>query len=216
MSEEKTTGKKKKEKIPRQKMVEQDPKERIGNFNEVPFGFTPETAQLEASRCIQCKKPKCVDGCPVLVNIPAFLKLVAEGKFTEAARKIKETNTLPAICGRVCPQEEQCEVLCVLGAKGKDLPVSIGNLERFVADWERDHDGFAKPEMAPPSGKKVAVVGSGPAGLTAAGDLIMLGHEVTIYEALHKPGGCWCTESRSSGYPRPSSTPRSTTSKAWG
>jgi len=189
MAEEKTTGKKKKEKIPRQKMVEQDPKERIGNFNEVPFGFTPETAQLEASRCIQCKKPKCVDGCPVLIDIPAFLKLVAEGKFTEAARKIKETNTLPAICGRVCPQEEQCEVLCVLGAKGKDDPVSIGNLERFVADWEREHEGFIVPEMAPRTGKKVAVVGSGPAGLTAAGDLIMLGHDVTIYEALHKPGG---------------------------
>ncbi|HJN14451.1 MAG TPA: NADPH-dependent glutamate synthase, partial [Armatimonadota bacterium] len=144
-------------------------------------------ALTEASRCLQCKNPKCVAGCPVAVDIPGFLKLAAEGKFGEAARKIKETNVLPAVCGRVCPQEEQCEELCVLGKQGD--PVAVGRLERFVADWERDRDAAVRPEIAPPTGKRIAVVGSGPAGLTCAADLAKLGHSVTVFEALHELGG---------------------------
>lgn len=179
--------KEKKEKIPRQKMPEQDPKARAKNFNEVPYGYPPEVAQLEASRCLQCKKPKCIEGCPVEIDIPAFIKLIYEGDFVGAARKLKERNSLPAICGRVCPQEDQCEKLCVVGKK--DQPVAIGRLERFAADWEREKGEVTIPEKAPSTGKKVAVVGSGPAGLTVAGDLILKGHEVTIFEALHKPGG---------------------------
>lgn len=179
--------KEKKEKIPRQKMPEQDPKVRAKNFNEVPYGYPPEIAQLEASRCLQCKKPKCVEGCPVEIDIPGFIKLIYDGDFVGAARKLKERNSLPAICGRVCPQEDQCEKYCVVGKK--DQPVAIGRLERFAADWERTHGEVVLPEKAPATGKKVAVVGSGPAGLTVAGDLILKGHEVTIFEALHKPGG---------------------------
>jgi glutamate synthase (NADPH/NADH) small chain len=179
--------KKRKEKIPRQKMPEQDPKERIKNFNEVPFGYPPDVAQLEAERCLQCKKPSCVLGCPVEVDIPGFIRLVKEGDFGGAAKKIKEKNALPAICGRVCPQEVQCESKCVLGKK--DEPVAIGRLERFVADWERENGKISIPEIKEKTGKKVAVVGSGPAGLTVAADLILLGHDVTIFEALHKPGG---------------------------
>lgn len=179
--------KKERMKISRQKMPEQDPQERSENFQEVPYGFTPELAVKEAQRCLQCKKPVCIDGCPVEVDIPAFIKLVTEGKFTEAAWKIKETNSLPAVCGRVCPQEEQCEMTCVLAKK--HAPVAIGHLERFVADWERDHDAMKVPRMASSTGKKVAIVGSGPAGLTVAGDLIKLGHAVTVFEALHKEGG---------------------------
>lgn len=179
--------KEKKERVQRQKMPEQDPKVRAKNFNEVPYGYTPELAQLEASRCLQCKKPKCLEGCPVEVDIPAFIKLINEGDFTGAARKLKERNSLPAICGRVCPQEDQCEKYCIVGKK--DEPVAIGRLERFAADWEREKDEIKIPEKAPSTGKKVAVVGSGPAGLTVAGDLILKGHEVTIFEALHKPGG---------------------------
>jgi glutamate synthase (NADPH/NADH) small chain len=179
--------KEKKEKIPRQAMPEQDPKERSRNFKEVPYGYTPETAQKEAQRCLQCKKPKCVEGCPVGVKIPEFIKLIAEGDFIGAAKKLKEDNSLPAVCGRVCPQESQCESLCVLGKK--DDPVAIGRLERFAADYERSQGTVALPEIPPPTGKKVAVVGSGPAGLTLAGDLIKFGHQVTIFEALHKPGG---------------------------
>lgn len=179
--------KEKKEKIPRQKMPEQEPKIRAKNFDEVPFGYTPELAQLEASRCLQCKKPKCIEGCPVEIDIPGFIKLIQEGQYAAAARKIKERNALPAICGRVCPQENQCEEVCIVGKK--DQPVAIGRLERFVADWERTRGEVVIPEKAPATGKKVAVVGSGPAGLTVAGDLILKGHEVTIFEALHKPGG---------------------------
>lgn len=179
--------KEKKEKIPRQKMPEQDPKVRAKNFNEVPYGYPPEVAQLEASRCLQCKKPKCTEGCPVEIDIPAFIKLIYEGDFVGAARKLKERNSLPAICGRVCPQEDQCEKFCVVGKK--DQPVAIGRLERFAADWEREKGEVTIPQKAPSTGKKVAVVGSGPAGLTVAGDLILKGHEVTIFEALHKPGG---------------------------
>jgi len=179
--------KEKKPKVPRQKMPEQDPKVRARNFDEVPFGYTPELAQLEASRCLQCKKPKCIEGCPVEVYIPAFVKLILDGDFAGSARKLKERNSLPAVCGRVCPQEDQCEKVCIVGKK--DQPVAIGRLERFAADWERTKGEITIPEKAPPTGKKVAVVGSGPAGLTLAGDLILKGHEVTIFEALHKTGG---------------------------
>jgi len=179
--------KEKKEKVPRHKMPEQDPKVRIHNYNEVPIGYSEETAMKEASRCIQCKKPGCRTGCPVGVDIPAFVKLIAEGKFIEAAWKLKEDSALPAVCGRVCPQESQCEKFCILGKK--DEPVAIGRLERFAADYERNSGQVKIPEVAAKNGKKVAVVGGGPAGLTVAGDLIKLGYEVTIYEALHKPGG---------------------------
>jgi len=174
-------------KIPRHSMPEQEPKVRAKNFDEVPLGYTPEMAMEEALRCIQCKNKPCTNGCPVEIDIPAFIALVAEGDFLGAAKKIKETNALPAICGRVCPQESQCEALCVRGKKGE--PVAIGRLERFVADYERSHGEVAIPEIAASTGKKIAIVGSGPAGLTVAGDLIKLGHEVTIFEALHKPGG---------------------------
>jgi len=179
--------KKEKQKIPRQKMPEQDPKVRAKNFNEVPYGYTPELGQLEASRCLQCKKPKCIEGCPVEIDISAFIKLILDGDFVGAARKLKERNSLPAICGRVCPQEDQCEKICIVGKK--DEPVAIGRLERFAADWEREKGEVFIPEKAPSTGKKVVVVGSGPAGLTVGGDLILKGHEVTIFEALHKPGG---------------------------
>jgi glutamate synthase (NADPH/NADH) small chain len=179
--------KEKKEKVPRQAMPEQDPKKRVTNFDEVPYGYTAETAMTEAKRCIQCKKPACVGGCPVDVKIPEFIKLIAEGKFLEAAWKLKETNALPAVCGRVCPQEDQCEKVCILGKK--DDPVAVGRLERFAADFERAAGNIQIPEKAPSTGKKIAVVGAGPAGLTIAGDLVKMGHDVTIYEALHKSGG---------------------------
>ncbi len=177
----------KKPKIPRQPMPEQSPEERRHNFQEVPYGYPPDMAVVEASRCIQCRKPKCVEGCPVEIDIPAFIKLIADREFAAAARKLKEANALPAICGRVCPQEDQCEIVCVVGIKGE--PVAIGRLERFAADWEREHNLIELPEMASSTGKRVAVVGAGPAGLTVAGDLIKLGHAVTIFEALHKTGG---------------------------
>ena len=173
--------------IQRQQMKEQPPEDRVNNFNEVPYGYDPETAMLEAQRCLQCKKKPCIDGCPVAVDIPGFIKLISEGKFVEAARKIKETNSLPAICGRVCPQEDQCEILCVRGKKGE--PVAIGRLERFAADYERQQGDILIPEIQPPTGKKIAVIGSGPSGLTVAGDLAKMGHDVTVFEALHKHGG---------------------------
>ncbi len=174
-------------KIPRQTMPEQDPLERIKNFLEVPYGFTEEQALVEASRCLECPKAPCIKGCPVEVDIPGFIRLVVEKDYAAAARKIKETNSLPAVCGRVCPQEEQCEIVCVLAKKFS--PVAIGALERFVADYERNNNLVQLPAVAPPTGRSVAIVGSGPAGLTVAGDLIKLGHRVTIFEALHKPGG---------------------------
>jgi glutamate synthase (NADPH/NADH) small chain len=174
-------------KIPRQKMPGQDPKERIKNFKEVPFGYTPEMAMAEAKRCLQCKKALCVGGCPVEINIPEFVQLIAQGDFIGAAKELKKTNSLPAVCGRVCPQEDQCEKICVLAKKYQ--PVAIGNLERFAADYEREQGEIEIPKIAPPTGKKVAIVGSGPSGLTVAGDLIKLGHQVTIFEALHKAGG---------------------------
>ena len=182
-----TPEKKKKEAIPRQKMPEQEARVRARNFEEVPFGYPAELAKLEASRCLQCKKPACVAGCPVSIDIPSFIWMVLQDDFLGAARKLKEMNTLPAVCGRVCPQEDQCEKACILGKKGE--PVAIGRLERFAADHERNHGQFVMPPKAPPTGKKVAVVGSGPAGLTVAGDLIKKGHQVTIFEALHKAGG---------------------------
>ena len=174
-------------KIPRQSMHEQEPKARTRNFLEVPFGFDPQTAMREASRCIECLKPTCTDGCPVQIDIKSFIHLIVEGDFGAAARKIKETNVLPAICGRVCPQSDQCESTCVLDKK--ERPIAIGALERFVADWERASGTVSIPEVAPPTGCKVAVVGSGPAGLTAAFELAKRGHKVTIFEALHRPGG---------------------------
>jgi glutamate synthase (NADPH/NADH) small chain len=168
-------------------MREQEPSERIHNFQEVPLGYSPEEAIAEARRCLQCKKPLCVTGCPVNVQIPQFIKLIVEGKFAEAARKIKETNALPAVCGRVCPQETQCEAKCILGKKSD--PIAVGHLERFCADFERDHGPMILSPVKPKNGKKIGIVGSGPAGLTAAGELIKEGFEVTIFEALHEPGG---------------------------
>jgi glutamate synthase (NADPH/NADH) small chain len=177
----------KKEKIPRQKMPEQLPHVRARNFEEVPHGYTPELAMREAERCIQCKDPRCKQGCPVEIDIPKFIGKIKEGDFEGAIRKLWEKNSLPAVCGRVCPQEVQCEGLCVVGKK--DEPVAIGNLERFAADYQREHGKQFLPPKADPTGKKVAVVGCGPAGLTVAGDLILKGHDVTIFEALPEPGG---------------------------
>jgi glutamate synthase (NADPH/NADH) small chain len=173
----------KKEALP---MPKQEPKARIGNFDEVALGYTEEQALEESRRCLQCPKPQCVTGCPVEVCIPDFIKLLREGKYEEAAKKLKEKNALPAICGRVCPQEEQCQKLCIMGKVGE--PVSIGRLERWAADWER-HREVKIPKTAPPTGKQVAVVGAGPAGLTLAAELAKLGHKVVIFEALHLPGG---------------------------
>ena len=165
---------------------EQDPKVRATNFDEVCLGYNMEEAMEEASRCINCKNAKCIQGCPVSINIPAFVKAVKEGKITEAADIIAESSALPAICGRVCPQETQCEGKCIRGIKGD--PISIGKLERFVADYSREH-GYVPKKPETTNGKKVAIIGSGPAGLTCAGDLAKFGYEVTIFEALHEPGG---------------------------
>jgi len=177
----------KKEVVGRQAMPEQAPEVRRRNFAEVPLGYTPELAMKEASRCLQCKKPGCVDGCPVQVDIPGFINLLTQGDFTGACRNLWSKNSLPAVCGRVCPQEIQCEGKCILGKKGD--PVAIGNLERFIADWEREQGTGELPPRQASTGKKVAVVGSGPSGLTVAGDLIVKGHDVTVMEAFHKPGG---------------------------
>jgi glutamate synthase (NADPH/NADH) small chain len=173
--------------IPRQKMPEQDPLERGRSFQEVNDGYPIDIAQTEAQRCIRCAKPKCVDGCPVHVKIPEFIACIAEGKFLEAAHILHEDNALPAVCGRVCPQEEQCEQLCILGKKGD--PVAIGHLERFASDYEREHGQIEAPDLPAPTGKRVAIVGAGPSGLTIAGDLSKKGHDVTIFEALHIAGG---------------------------
>jgi len=182
---------KKSQKRGRVAMPEQPPEVRIDNFDEVPLGYTDEQARTEALRCLQCKTPACCEGCPVQVDIPAFIRLIAEGKVLEAAAKIKESNCLPAACGRVCPQESQCEGLCVLGKKGES--VAIGNLERYAAQYASEHAARHGVDrlvtQAPPTGKKVAVVGAGPAGLTVAGDLILQGHDVTVFEAFHKAGG---------------------------
>ncbi len=173
--------------IPRQPMPEQNAEDRIRNFDEVPRGLSPEQARAEARRCLQCKNPMCVDGCPVGVDIPRFIKLIEEGRYVESAGALKEDNALPAVCGRVCPQEVQCEDLCVLGRKGD--PVAIGHLERFAADYEYEHDTTPKTECPQQKGDRVAIVGSGPAGLTAAGELARMGYEPVILEALHEPGG---------------------------
>ncbi len=175
-----------KEIIPRVEMPRQDPKVRRRNFNEVALGYDYEMALREASRCLQCKKPKCVEGCPVNINIPGFIYHLREGNLEESIKVLKDKNNLPAICGRVCPQETQCEAACILGKKYQ--PVAIGRLERFVADWDIKR-GFRVPEIPKPTGKRIAVVGSGPAGLTCAADLARLGHKVTIFESLHAPGG---------------------------
>jgi len=172
-------------------MPEQDPKERIHNFDEVPVGQDGETAILEAKRCLQCKpgpnRKLCMDGCPVEINIPGFIKKVQEGDFAGAMSVIREKQNLPAVCGRVCPYENQCEGLCIVGKKNE--PVGIGRLERFLADWERKEQKHGKMQAPPPTGKKIAVVGGGPAGLTVAGDLAKLGHKVTVFEALQYCGG---------------------------
>jgi len=168
-------------------MKEQPPEERIKNFNEVPYGYSEEEAIQEAKRCLQCKRATCITGCPVEIDIPGFIKKIAEGDFRAAIKIMKDKNVLPAVCGRVCPQEDQCEKVCVLAKKYE--PVGIGRLERFIADWEAEQGAAEIPPKAPSTGKRVAVVGSGPGGLTVAGDLIKLGHEVVIFEALHKPGG---------------------------
>jgi glutamate synthase (NADPH/NADH) small chain len=178
---------KKTETVERIPMPEQAPGERIKNFDEVPSGYTVRMAQEEAARCLQCKKPGCVEGCPVQVDIPGFIELITRGDFTAAIRHIWKTNALPAVCGRVCPQEIQCEGRCVLAKKGR--PIAIGNLERFCADYERAHGSGELPPKAGSTGKRVAVVGSGPSSLTVAGDMIVKGHEVTVMEAFHKPGG---------------------------
>jgi len=186
-------------KIPRNKIPEQDPEKRVNNFNEVELGYTEEQAILESTRCLMCKKPKCTEGCPVEIDIKGFIALIKERKFEEALEKIREKNTLPGICGRVCPQEDQCEKTCILGIK--DDPVAIGKLERFVADYEVNKSQNLKKCLNPGSNKlpttpvsnktriKTAVIGAGPAGLTCAGDLARMGYEVTLFEALHSAGG---------------------------
>ena len=171
----------------RERMPEQNPKLRIQNFNEVALGYTNDNALREASRCLQCKNSPCVEGCPVSVQIPAFIKKIKEGDFMGAIHTIKETNSLPAVCGRVCPQESQCESKCVLGKKGQ--PIAIGRLERFAADYELGKGDVRAPQKPRKSGKKVAIIGAGPAGLTVAGELSKKGHDVTVFEALHKAGG---------------------------
>jgi len=168
-------------------MREQPAKERVKNFNEVPYGYSPEEAVAEAKRCLQCKRAPCIAGCPVEIDIPGFIKFIAEGDFKSAIKRLKEKNVLPAVCGRVCPQESQCEQVCTLAKKFE--PVAVGRLERFAADYEALQGESPLPEAPKPTGKKVAVIGSGPGGLTVAGDLIRLGHSITIFEALHKPGG---------------------------
>lgn len=182
-----TEPQKKKIDLNRRDMPKQSPEIRKFNFSEVALGYPIETAVQEAVRCLQCKKPLCVKKCPVEIDIPGFIKCIAFGDFSGGIRVLKEKNLLPAVCGRVCPQEEQCESTCVLVKKGGQI--AIGRLERFLADWEASEGKFEIPEIPASTGKKVAIVGGGPAGLTVAGDLIKLGHQVTIFEALHKLGG---------------------------
>ncbi len=182
-----TEPKKKELDLKRREMPKQPTQVRRHNFDEVALGYPVQAAIEEAKRCLQCKKPKCVLNCPVEIDIPGFIKCIAEEDFSAGVRILKDKNCLPAVCGRVCPQEEQCEETCILAKK--EGQVAIGRLERFLADWEAGQGELELPEVSPPTGKKVAVVGGGPAGLTVAGDLIKLGHQVTIFEALHAVGG---------------------------
>lgn len=175
-------------KLPRQKMPERAPGERNRDFGEVNRGLGSEAAVLEAKRCLDCAQPGCVMGCPVHIDIPSFIKLIEAGDFGASLRKLKEANSLPAVCGRVCPQETQCEIVCNL-RRATGVPVAIGNLERFISDEEGRRSSIYVPERASSTGRKIAVVGAGPAGLTAAGALALLGHDVTIFEALHEAGG---------------------------
>jgi glutamate synthase (NADPH/NADH) small chain len=168
-------------------MREQPAAERVRNNKEVPYGYSPEEAVLEAERCLMCKKPKCIAGCPVEIDIPGFIQHIANHEFRKGINLLKEKNILPAICGRVCPQEEQCEKECILGVKNE--PVAIGRLERFLADWEAEQGEPEIPKKPKPTGKKIVIVGAGPAGITAAADLIRMGHKVDMFEALHEPGG---------------------------
>ncbi len=177
--------------IPLQEMPAQDPQERIGNMEEVALGYSREQVILESMRCLQCRNAPCIKGCPVEIDIPRFIDYAAKGDFAASVAVIKESSLLPAICGRVCPQESQCQLYCTVGKSLKDIgkAVSIGRVERYVADYEREHGEAVMPEIAAETGKKVAVVGSGPAGITAAADLRKAGHQVTIFEAFHLPGG---------------------------
>ncbi|WP_265822599.1 NADPH-dependent glutamate synthase [Geovibrio ferrireducens] len=178
-------------KIPMQEMPAQEPKARAKNIQEVALGYFEEQVKLEAERCLQCKNAPCIKGCPVAIDIPGFIKAAAEGDYQKSVNIIKQSSMLPAICGRVCPQETQCMAECTVGKSLKDLDksVAIGRIERFVADWERAKGKMSVPEIAPPTGKKVGIVGSGPAGLTAAADVRKAGHEVVLFEAFHKLGG---------------------------
>lgn len=175
-------------KLPRQKMPERDAEERSTHFLEVNRGLNAKQAREEAKRCLDCANPQCVMGCPVRIDIPAFIKLIEVGKFEASARKLKETNSLPSICGRVCPQETQCEEVCNL-KKATGIPVAIGNLERFASDCERDEGEVFIPKIPSSTGRKVAILGAGPAGLTVAGELAKKGHQITVFEALHVAGG---------------------------
>jgi len=175
-------------KIARQKMPERNPEERNQDFNEVNIGLDAKTAMKEAQRCLDCANPQCVMGCPVGIDIPSFIKWIEIGDFVKSIRKMKETNSLPAICGRVCPQESQCEAVCTM-KKATGVPVAIGNLERFIADHERENGKVFVPKIPPSTGRRVAIIGAGPAGLTVAGDLAKKGHQITIFEALHVAGG---------------------------
>ncbi len=187
MADRPTLSNKERIKLPHQEMALCDPHSRIKNFDEVPIGYSATQASEEAMRCLQCKKPACVGACPVGIDIPGFIKLIEKGDTAAAAKKIRETNFLPAICGRVCPQDKQCQAVCVVGRK--NLPVGIGNLERYAADYERMNGLLEIPEIAAPTGKRVAIIGSGPAGLTAAYELAIKGHDVVVFEAFHRAGG---------------------------
>jgi len=173
--------------IPHQEMPLRPAQSRIHNFDEVPIGYTNEQARLEALRCLHCSKPACIGACPVGIDIPGFLRLIEQGNPSAAAKKIRETNFLPAVCGRVCPQDKQCQAVCVVGRR--NIPVGIGNLERYAADYERVNGLFEIPSIQEPTGKRVAIIGSGPAGLTAAYALAIKGHEVVVFEASHRAGG---------------------------